>query len=396
MSVLSALDTFGTKMTLLDVVGVREWRSVFRAVSIGLKTTLITHILLPAELSACLTGRGRQQTASMAKRGQVTGFLTPSPREAVGTPTMTRKSNSLANLQSALDQEDQVLLDPNPVQDRFHSSANPAGVPLRDRQRWPDLPQGLSAAAAAAAHADQPTSSMTPPRVLEHRKRALKSFQKTFRKPGPALVLCKALHAGRFGVHFDRFVYMPLYRLFRPRAPVAIYVVAGKGGAEPVELCARDALPERRNATRIVFVGDTMGKGRTLRLPASDLVVHCGDERGDGQQQDVLGAARWLGALPLHRARAVVGVGAAADAEVKAQCLRECDVYLLSNSECKVNDLVVFGSPDGDGLPAPGQRDAMNVALAKVRLRPLATLLTRAGRHRTRPCLCPAAWTPRP
>lgn len=140
--------------------------------------------------------------------------------------------------------------------------------------------------------------------------------------------------------------------------------------------------PKREGTLRIVCISDTHNRHRNVRVPAGDLLIHCGDFTQHGTHGEIRDFNDWLGSLP-HRHKIVIAgnhdlcLDAAEydanwkhwrgkfhrhseynDPAVARSLLTNC-VYVEDRSVL-VEGIKIYGSPMTP--PIPGRTMAFNVA----------------------------------
>ena len=169
---------------------------------------------------------------------------------------------------------------------------------------------------------------------------------------------------GPWGELFDRLTWLPWAAMRSP--PACLYVDVSTGRSQVV---AHEALaPPPAGSKRLVVISDTHSKHRLLRLPAGDVLLHCGDVlsrggyvlRNQGKAHARgLAALRdfnaWLGQLPHYKAKVVIAGNHDASLEALApdeqRSLLSHAVY-LQDSAAVVEGLSFYGTPWSSGKSA--------------------------------------------
>jgi len=186
--------------------------------------------------------------------------------------------------------------------------------------------------------------------------------------------LLRFFETGPWGILFDRLTWLPWSRTCAHDATARCVYIAGN---LPPSQTNCDDLPARpAGSVRVVFCSDTHGKHRLLRLPAGDMLCHCGDLlsrnaciglNGGRPTRRALAALRdfdnWLSSTPF-RDRVVIGGNHDATLEQigveRARALLQ-HAHYLQNSFVTIQGLTVYGSPwspSGHSANRAFQRDS--------------------------------------
>lgn len=181
-----------------------------------------------------------------------------------------------------------------------------------------------------------------------------RALRKGKRNPKMEDAVRRTFETGPWGPIFDRLTWLPWTR----SAPRCLYLDASVGVHGPAaELLCSSLPPPPHGTKRLVVVSDTHGKHRLLRLPAGDVLVHCGDllsrggyvgkNRGTGHRRGFMALSdfnAWLGQQP-HTAKVVIAGNHDAPLEAlpsKCDAASGADALLPSSSRERMLSNAVY------------------------------------------------------
>jgi Icc-related predicted phosphoesterase len=97
---------------------------------------------------------------------------------------------------------------------------------------------------------------------------------------------------------------------------------------------------------RIVFISDTHGKHRDLKIPDGDMLIHAGDCSMTGSVEQIASFNNWLGTLSHAYKICIAGNH---DWLFERRTMRACDIMsnaiYLEDSEVVIDGIKIYGSP---------------------------------------------------
>jgi len=99
--------------------------------------------------------------------------------------------------------------------------------------------------------------------------------------------------------------------------------------------------------TTLVCISDTHGAYRQLRLPAGDVLIHCGDIAAWGRPDEYVDFNRWLGELPYAAKVVIAGNHDETLAKQSVEFARKVltNAHYLLDSETTIQGVRIYGAP---------------------------------------------------